>query len=387
MISSIKQLLLLLPIVLGIHPQIAFAVEGGDSSSESLLGQKVLEARETLEAEEQKQRRVLSGLYELNRKIKSSVVERGNLIRERSQLEESIENLEIEIQENTEALVLQKRLLSERLRAIYKFGGNSGARLIFGAANPTVLDRNLRILGVIAKKDRELITNYTFDLKNLAKRKERLVNRLSRLKEIETKILKKEQKLVAEQNIKNKLLTGIRKNKIFAINRIEDLKKQAGSINLEDSGLLDVIYRPSFGELKGELSPPVRGVLRQGYGMLKSQAGESKNKWTLSHKGLLFAVPSKQEVQSVWEGTIAYVDRIPGYGQTIILDHGDHYYTVYSGAMRPLVQAGQAVTARQNIASFESSSSAVIASNELYFEIRHFSETYDPKDWMKGLSL
>ena len=121
--------------------------------------------------------------------------------------------------------------------------------------------------------------------------------------------------------------------------------------------------------------------------MLKNTANESKNKWTLSHKGLLFAVPARQEVQSVWEGTIAYVDRIPGYGQTIILDHGDHFYTVYSGAMRPLVQQGQAVSARQNIAQFESSPSSVIASNELYFEIRHFSETYDPKDWMKGLSL
>lgn len=356
------------------------------SATGSRVESQVQTAQDDLKKEDEKQRQVLSALYELNKKIKKSVLERGALLREQAQLETSIQDLQADIEEGDQTLVIQKALLAERLRAIYKFGGPSVARLLFGSVNATTLDRNLRILGVIAKQDRETIKNYIYDLKLLKTRKAKLDGRLASLKEIQNKIILKEAKLVAEQKTKAKLLEGIRKSKAFAISRLQDLKRQLQDMQVEDTSVLDALYKPSFSELKGQIQTPVSGKLVRSYGLIQGPGRDkktSRNTWSLAHKGVLFEVPFGETVKNVFDGVVVYSEFIPGMGKTMIVDHGDHYYTVYSGYSEALVKEGDEVKQAQTLARLQNSE----RKNELYFEIRHFSETYDPKDWMKGLSL
>jgi septal ring factor EnvC (AmiA/AmiB activator) len=69
----------------------------------------------------------------------------------------------------------------------------------------------------------------------------------------------------------------------------------------------------------------------------------------------------------------------------LVLDHGDHYYTVYAGTKDAVVTVGDQVQPQQKIAS--TGFSEIHGTQGMYFEIRHFSEPYDPKSWLKGPPL
>lgn len=361
----------------------SFAVASTPNSTSRVIDLE--KTKEQLENEDLKQKQVLSALYDLNTKIRRSVLDRGQLLREQAQLEKSIFDLQEDIKENALAIQSQRARLAERLRAIYKFGESSMARFLFGNSNPTVLDRNLRILGVVAKQDRESIKNYIYDLKLLNSRKTKLAKRLDLMKANEAKLRARENKLVAEQKMKSKLLEGIKRNKAFAISRMQDLKRQAQALNIEDSSIVDSIYQASFMEMKGQLDLPVNGRLLRGYGLIQGghDSSNGRSTWTLSHRGLAFDVERAESLRAIFGGVVVYLDQIPGMGRTMILDHGDHYYSVYAGQLLPQVRMGDEIKTAQVIATVES----LPQKQDLYFEIRHFSETYDPKDWMKGLNL
>ena len=100
---------------------------------------------------------------------------------------------------------------------------------------------------------------------------------------------------------------------------------------------------------------------------------------TLPHKGVKLSTLHAEPVHSVFDGSVAFAGALDGYGPTVILDHGDHYYTVYAGNAQLQVKKGDEVKQNQVIAE--------TGSDGLYFEVRHFSEPHDPKAWLKGIPL
>lgn len=350
--------------------------------SEGLPKVQALEhTKEKLVDQEQKQRRVLAAVYELNKKMQKLEHERGRFSREQQEVELGIKSLQTKIEDLSKKASAQKALLSERLRAIYKFGEGNVANLIFSSLSASSLERNLRILGIVANRDLDLIHEYKENLKGISKRKEKLANRLTHLNKIEAKIAQKEEQLQAEQKTKSKILDGIKRTQLFAISEIQKLRSSAKSNSnfSDDSGALDLLYRESFAEQKGKLPSPVLGPVIQKYGVQKVQ----DRHYTISSKGVVIAAPVGASIKAVFSGRVAFVGSLPSFGETLILDHGDHYYTVYGNAEKAKVQVGDEVK-----------QSAVIASTGvglkkyegIYFEVRHFSEPNDPLKWVKGIN-
>jgi septal ring factor EnvC (AmiA/AmiB activator) len=220
-------------------------------------------------------------------------------------------------------------------------------------------------------------------VKELEKKKTKLQQRLAHLKKIESNIRQQEERLSQENSYKNRILDGIRKSKKFAMNKLTGLRekgsKLAGSLpDDDDSGVLDLLFRPSFFEQKGQLPQPVAGAIIQGFGLMRDE----ENNVTLSHKGVFYSVPEGTAVKAVFSGTVAFVGSLPGFGQTLILDHGDHYYTVYSHNKNISVTVGDEVEQNQAVAT--TGYNPELSRNGVYFEVRHFSEPYDPSSWMKG---
>jgi septal ring factor EnvC (AmiA/AmiB activator) len=241
------------------------------------------------------------------------------------------------------------------------------------------LERNLKILGIVASRDLELIKNYRQDVQDLQSKRKTLALRLESLKSVEQKISAQEKKLIAEQALKNKLLDGIRKSKLFAINKINGLREKSMQFNIDDAGVFDLLFKASFGDQKGELPRPLEGVVTRKFGLMKGQ----DHPYTLSSKGVFISAAKGSPIKSVFSGKVSYVGELPGFGNTLIVDHGDHYYSVYANAEEVKVNLGDEITQSQVVGSAGGISTDNPAG--LYFEIRHFSEPYDPQQWMKGL--
>ena len=84
-------------------------------------------------------------------------------------------------------------------------------------------------------------------------------------------------------------------------------------------------------------------------------------------------------VRSVAAGRVAFADTYDDHGNTVILDHGDHYYSVYSNLGSAEVRTGESVSSGGRIGVVGLGNGHGAA---LYFELRHNAATIDPSPWL-----
>jgi murein hydrolase activator len=95
--------------------------------------------------------------------------------------------------------------------------------------------------------------------------------------------------------------------------------------------------------------------------------------------GVELAAPSGTVVRSVAAGRVAFADRQDEYGLTVIIDHGDHYFSLYGSLGSSDVHAGDSLTSGARVGTVGSVDGAP---PRLYFEIRHNAATLDPGPWL-----
>jgi septal ring factor EnvC (AmiA/AmiB activator) len=84
-------------------------------------------------------------------------------------------------------------------------------------------------------------------------------------------------------------------------------------------------------------------------------------------------------VKSVASGRVVFADWLRGFGNLIILDHGDGYMSLYGNNQAVLRQVGDSVKAGDAIASVGNSGGN--EANGLYYELRRQSRPFDPLSW------
>jgi septal ring factor EnvC (AmiA/AmiB activator) len=83
-------------------------------------------------------------------------------------------------------------------------------------------------------------------------------------------------------------------------------------------------------------------------------------------------------VRAVFAGRVAFADRYGPYGRLVIVDHGEHYYSVSGNLAGVDVKVGDEVSAGERIGSVGDEGKGSM----LYFEIRHGTETLTPGAWL-----
>lgn len=343
-------------------------------------GTYAVDLQERLKAQNQKQEIVLSGLMTINRKVKALVLEKGQIQAEVDSLNASIDSLESEVQETQKSMGIQRIQLSKRIRAMGHIASGGWAQFFFSRQSAPDFERNLRILRIISERDQQLIQGYQIDAQALKNKQEKLQARKLKSIEKQNAVLKQEAALLAEISKKNQILAKIKKSKSFSLRQLSAVKDRMRHLNIEDSGVLDSLLKPSFADQKGFLPSPLQNLsILRSFGIMKTQ------NYVIKNRGVFLQAELGEKVKTVSEGKVVLSDLIPGKGQTIIIDHGEHYYSVYSNLDLALVRVGQAVASGDVIG--QTGYSLLSETTGLYFELRHFSEAYDPGQWVKGLKL
>ena len=125
-----------------------------------------------------------------------------------------------------------------------------------------------------------------------------------------------------------------------------------------------------FSRMQGRLQRPASGSISGRFGQARPGGGT----W----KGLFISTPPTA-VRSIAEGEVAYAAPLQGYGNTVIIDHGDGYLSIYTGLSQISAGAGSRVSARQTIGR---SGSLPDGENGLYFEIRYRNQAMNPASWV-----
>ena len=85
-------------------------------------------------------------------------------------------------------------------------------------------------------------------------------------------------------------------------------------------------------------------------------------------------------IRCIAEGTVEFVDWLPGYGKCIIVDHGDGYYSLYAHASSIFPARGAVVRAGDVLGEVGDTGS--LNGTQLYFEIRKGKDSLDPSAWL-----
>jgi murein hydrolase activator len=93
--------------------------------------------------------------------------------------------------------------------------------------------------------------------------------------------------------------------------------------------------------------------------------------------GLEMRAPRGTPVRAVFGGRVAFADQYSAYGRTVIIEHGDGYYTVSANLDEIAVRTGDDVSAGSRLGTVGDTGGGAM----LYFEIRAGSDGLDPAEW------
>jgi len=122
---------------------------------------------------------------------------------------------------------------------------------------------------------------------------------------------------------------------------------------------------------------PVKGRILFLFGPYKNK----KFNITNFRSGIGIAAETGEPVRAVYGGKIVYASWFKGYGNMIIIDHGNNYHTVYAHVEDIFKKTGDFVKTDEVIATVGDTGS--MSGIKLQFEIRHNGKPLDPLDWLR----
>jgi septal ring factor EnvC (AmiA/AmiB activator) len=279
-----------------------------------------------------------------------------------------------------------EKYVSKRLVALYKLNRLGQFNLLASAESVNeFIQRKAaleRILIYDEKIRRNLLKNQV-ELKNMLKR----LNAHKTLKRAHVAEHQKQTRLMSlEQSRRTKLLADIRKQKSLELAAIDaltqaaqDLERKISSLNTRKLEAVpdNYISQLSFSAHKGLLIMPVNGKIASLYGEYKNP----KYNITNFRSGIDIKADRGEPIRSVFKGKVIYSEWFKGYGNMIIIDHGNSYYTVYAHLEETFKSEGAAVDAGEVIATLGDTGS--ITGAKLYFEVRHHGKPMNPLNWLK----
>ena len=117
------------------------------------------------------------------------------------------------------------------------------------------------------------------------------------------------------------------------------------------------------------MTQPARGRLVEAF-------GHSVNEGNVS-KGATFATRSGAQVVAPYDGKVVFAGPFRGYGQILIMEHGDAYHTLLAGLKRVDVGVGQWLLAGEPVGVMGSKE----AETRLYVELRRRGQPVNPLPW------
>jgi septal ring factor EnvC (AmiA/AmiB activator) len=255
---------------------------------------------------------------------------------------------------------------------LYKVGRTSPEMFLLTSQSYLDLLKIDKYLRVVIDFDARLVDTYRYQVALKEKYQEELIENQLQWQRNISEVGKKKEEIDKVRGKKQALLKSIQNQKVVTQNLIEELEGRAKGLQVlierleKEKNLL--AYKKSKPDTnKGRLIPPVQGSLI-------SQFREK------GQNGIEIKAPMETEVRAILPGKILYADWFKGFGNMVIIDHGDHTFTVSAYCSQLLKREGDMVDQGETIARVGSAGS--LKGPCLYFEIRHRGKPQDPMDWI-----
>ena len=238
-------------------------------------------------------------------------------------------------------------------------------------------------------RQKKILENEHEQMKALVQRKSKIRNAVE-IKSVKAK--KKVERLASQANDLRDLLNKLEKQRQEKLRRQEEERRRLAELKaaearraaeetkkLEEKQRADLIkFKPevinevgeNFVKAKGHLLRPARGPGVTAYGEQMSKG--------VTSKGIIIKTRSQAQVISPYDGTVIFAGPFRGYGNLIIIEHGQGYLSLLAGLEEVDCELGQMLLAGEPVGQMPES-----GDTRLYVELRKDNHPINPLTWIE----
>ena len=343
------------------------------------------------EAEESKSE-AADALRESERAISETNRELRDLGAQSREINQRLAELGADSRRQEETLKEQHERLAQLLYQHYLGGESEPLKLLLNREDPNDIARRLHYFGYISRARVQLIVETRKSLARLQQLAMETGQKASELAVVTAESKALRARLEREKRARGQVLTRISRDIQHQRRAIGTLKRDEARLTrlIESLARLMARSKPAprirnervpqgssgdspFLELKGKLNLPVRGELANRFGSPRADGG-------VVWKGLFIAARAGEDVRAVADGRVVFADWLRGFGNLLIVDHGDAYMSLYGNNEALYKQVGDPIRGGEPVAAVGASGGNT--DSGLYFELRHQGRPLDPLDWV-----
>lgn len=278
--------------------------------------------------------------------------------------------------------------LERRVRELYVTDGPDTLSFVLGTASFGDLLDNLDLLSRIGRQDERIASRvkHARDGVTDARRRTTLAraeaarveaaaaSATSEQRGLVTRLVASRDALVAAEHAKRSTLASIQGDRRAALAEIDDLEAQSAALAEQIRAAQQAAASSSPSTVtpsgSGELSWPVSGTVTSAFG----------SRWGRPHEGIDIAVGTGTPVHAAAAGTVIYAGWMEGYGNLVVIDHGNGLSTAYAHNSSLATSVGQQVAAGQVVA--HSGSTGHSTGPHVHFEVRVNGSPVDPLGYL-----
>jgi murein hydrolase activator len=295
-------------------------------------------------------------------------------------MEERHRRLEIEIQETEE-------YMAQRLVALYKQSWMGGRTQLLATASSfyDFIIRKADLERILAEDD-TILGKLRSDQSALEALLEQLNAGRAEKQAAQIALDRRAEQLRGELSRRSALLDTVRSRKeleraaLLALRQsAEELDGVIGRLEKEprrSAAAPASAHHNPFEQSKGLLGWPVKGKIVSFFGAYRDEKTNLEN----FQSGIDIKAERGEPVRAVAGGYAIYAGWFKGFGNIIIIDHGNHYYTVYAHLEEVFRVKGDRVEKDEVIATVGDSGS--LRGPAPRFEVRHRGKPVDPMLWI-----
>ena len=357
----------------------AMAQQDEQAAREQLdaLGQQIDAMAERLSATgqarnsaQQELREVETELAQTHQRLDQLQAERRQLADETTQLRQHRERLEGERD-------AQYAALGQQLAALYRLGPTPQLKLLLNQSDPAELDRMQAYLNRLTQARQQRLTDIARLDTALADTELALAERQTRLDTLADE-LETQSALLAERTEERRGVVttlddryGSEADRLADLNQSrEQAEQQLRAIQAELARLAEPTPTTNITRTQGDLPWPVQGSITASF--------QRRN--GVHYNGIVIQASEGTAVTAVHSGRVVFADWMRGFGNLLIIDHGDQIMTLYAHLQQFSARPGQQVSRGDAIGRVGNSGGQ--SRPALYFEVRRGGEPINPQRWI-----
>jgi len=336
-----------------------------------------------LEEAKRRESSVLTEIENTNKQLKSAGSDLKKCKEQLKNTESKIARVESDISVYSGNISRHREWMKRKLQAIYKYGYSSDVvRVFLSADDISKITRSEKHLHYVVLYEHRMINNYKESLESLNQKEKQLKSLKAELTKNKERVYAEEEALAQKMKNKETLLVSVRKEEGSYKKMLKELKDASDRLleiirESEKEEKAETFTGKSLSSFKGKLPWPVDGKVAIPYGSQKDPQFNTP----IFRSGAYIRADDNAYAKAVYNGKVVFAEWFKGYGQLVIVNHGDGYHTLYGSLSEIFTKVGDIIKGQQAVGRV--GNSGILNSPGLYFELRYKGKPLDPLQWLK----